>query len=286
MSRTADLLELVRAPAALTVLGDALVGSLSAGRHPGARGIALAVSSTCLYTAGMALNDYADAELDAVERPERPIPSGRISRRGALGVGVVLTAVGVGAAFVAGRAAGVVSLALAASLWSYDLALKSTAAGPLAMAACRGLDVMMGGAGVGWRGAVIPAAGIAAHTLAITAVSRGEVSGTTPAVGRAAVAVSALAAASGLAGSSANRAGAIAGGANYLGAVLPSQLAVAAEPGAEQARRATRAGIRAVVPLQAAFAARAGAPVSTAVLLGVDVLGRMLGRARRRGDIT
>ena len=34
----------------------------------------------CLYAAGMVLNDAFDAELDARERPERPIPSGRISR--------------------------------------------------------------------------------------------------------------------------------------------------------------------------------------------------------------
>ena len=37
----------------------------------------------CLYTAGMALNDVIDAPIDAMERPNRPIPSGRISRRAA-----------------------------------------------------------------------------------------------------------------------------------------------------------------------------------------------------------
>lgn len=33
--------------------------------------------------AGNAVNDYYDAEIDAVNNPERPIPSGRLSRRGA-----------------------------------------------------------------------------------------------------------------------------------------------------------------------------------------------------------
>jgi 4-hydroxybenzoate polyprenyltransferase len=285
VSRTADLLELVRAPAALTVLGDALVGALSAGRRPGGRTAALAVSSSCLYTAGMAINDYADADLDARERPERPIPSGRVSRGTALGVGAALTAVGVGAAFAAGRASGVVSLALTAALWSYDLVFKNTAAGPAVMALCRGLDVLMGGAGPGWRGAVVPAAGIALHTLAVTAVSRGEVTGTTTTVGRAAVATSAAAAATGLLGAPPSSAGMVAGGANYLAAVLPGQLAVASTPDAHSARNATRAGIRAVVPLQAAFAARAGAPIATGALLAIDLLGKALGR-RRKADIT
>lgn len=285
MIRAADVVELVRAPAALTVLGDALVGSLSAGDRTGARNLALAVSSACLYTAGMALNDFADAELDARERPERPIPSGRVSRGAAFGVAATLTAVGIGAAFFAGRAAGLVSLGLTVSLWSYDLVFKSTPAGPAVMAACRGLDVLMGGAGPRWRGALVPAAGIAAHTVAVTVVSRGEVTGTTSFVGRAAAATSVAAAATGLLGVG-DRAAAIAGGANYLGAVLPPQLAVASSPDAEHARNATRAGIRAVVPLQAAFAARAGAPGATAFLLGVDLLGRLLGRFRKKADIT
>lgn len=286
MIRGADLLDLVRAPAALTVLGDALVGAVSAGRPAGGRTAALAIASTCLYTAGMAINDFADADLDAAERPERPIPSGRVSRREALAVGSVLSVVGIGAAFAAGRASGLVSLALTASLWSYDLVLKSTAAGPFAMALCRGLDVMLGGAGAGWRRALVPAAGIATHTLAVTAVSRGEVHGTSAGTGRAAVTASVVAAASGLLGSPASPAGAVAGGANYLRAVLPSQLEAVATPDAAHARRATRAGIRAVVPLQAAFAARAGAPLATGVILAIGAVGTLIGRSRTKGDIT
>lgn len=313
MTRVADYLELVRAPAALTVLGDAVVGAVSAaganGRRdatgantrrdpartaerrdattslPPLRTAALAGSSVCLYSAGMALNDYADAELDAQERPERPIPSGRISRERALATGAVLTAAGVGAAFAAGRASGLVSLALAGALWSYDLVFKATPAGPAVMALCRGLDVLLGAAGPGWRGALLPAAAVAVHTAAVTAVSRGEVSGTTTIIGRSAVVASTAVAASGVLGRSA-RAAALLGGARYLAAVLPGQLAVAREPGATQARDATRAGIRAIVPLQSALTARAGAPVATAALLAVETIGRLLGRRRTRGDIT
>lgn len=288
MTRVADYLDLVRAPASLTVLGDAVVGALSArgpGVHAPVRVGALAVSSVCLYSAGMALNDWADADLDALERPERPIPSGRISRDRALAVGAGLTALGVGSAFVAGRSSGLVAIALAGALWAYDTVFKPTAAGPVVMAVCRGLDVMMGAAGPGWRSALIPAGAVAAHTVAVTAISRGEVDGSTETTGRAAVAASVAVAASGLLGQG-NRPAALLGGARYLAAVLPGQLAVARRPGATEARDATRAGIRAVVPLQSALAARAGSPVATAALVGVETLGRLLGRRRSTGDIT
>lgn len=288
MTRVADHLDLVRAPASLTVLGDALVGALSA-RGTGGDGPlrvgALAAASVCLYSAGMALNDWADAEIDALERPERPIPSGRISRDRALAVGVGLTALGVGAAFAAGRRSGLVSLALAGALWAYDTVFKPTVAGPVVMALCRGLDVMMGAAGPGWRSALVPAGAVAAHTVAVTAISRGEVDGSTATTGRVVVATSVAVAASALPGRS-NRSAVVLGGARYLAAVLPGQLAVVRDPGAAQARDATRAGIRAVVPLQSALAARAGSPVATAALLGIETLGRVLGRRRSTGDIT
>nr|BFE72579.1 hypothetical protein GCM10020092_058800 [Actinoplanes digitatis] len=93
----------------------------------------------------MAANDWADRDLDAAERPERPIPSGRISAPAALGIAAGLTAAGLA---LAARAGGARALAvagpLAAAVWAYDLRLKNTAAGPAGMAACRALDVLLG----------------------------------------------------------------------------------------------------------------------------------------------
>lgn len=285
VSRVSDYLELVRAPASLTVIGDALVGAASARGGVGGRSVALVGASVCLYSAGMALNDYADADLDARERPERPIPSGRVPRPHALAAGVVLTGTGVGAAFLGGRAPGLVSLALAGALWSYDLVFSSTPAGPAVMALCRGLDVMLGGAGRGWRRAVLPATAVAAHTAALTAVSRGEVTGTTAATGRAAVATSIAVAAAAVAAPG-DRAAGLVGGARYLAAVLPGHRAVARHPGAIEARAATRGAILALVPLQIALAARTGSLPVVAVLLAVETAGRLLRRRRAKGDIT
>ncbi|WP_354606243.1 UbiA family prenyltransferase [Streptomyces panacea] len=136
--------ELLRVSALFTVPGDALAGAASAGVRPN-RGTALAVgASLCLYEAGMALNDWADRDEDAVERPHRPIPSGRITPNAALTAAGALTATGLLLASRAGRPALALSTALAATVWAYDIRLKHTAAGPAAMGAARALDVLLG----------------------------------------------------------------------------------------------------------------------------------------------
>ncbi|MEU6798198.1 UbiA family prenyltransferase, partial [Nonomuraea wenchangensis] len=148
------LLELVRAPAALSVPGDTMAGAAAAGRRP-APGLALA--SVLMYWSGMALNDWSDRETDAVERPERPIPSGRVRPGAALGLAAALTGAGLATAALAGGRRGLtVAGLLAGAVWAYDLGLKRTAAGPASMAACRVLDVLLG-AGEQARAAV-PAA--------------------------------------------------------------------------------------------------------------------------------
>ncbi|MDV9201913.1 UbiA family prenyltransferase, partial [Streptomyces sp. Wh19] len=83
--------ELVRAPAAITVPGDVVAGALAAGRPGIRRTTGLAASSVALYWAGMALNDWADRAEDATERPERPIPSGRLTPSAALATAIGLT---------------------------------------------------------------------------------------------------------------------------------------------------------------------------------------------------
>ena len=69
--------------------GNAVVGGVAAlvgGYLGGSLGFAvgIAAAATVFGTgAGNAVNDYYDADIDAVNNPERPIPSGRLSRRGA-----------------------------------------------------------------------------------------------------------------------------------------------------------------------------------------------------------
>jgi 4-hydroxybenzoate polyprenyltransferase len=97
----------------------------------------------------MVLNDVFDLRTDLLERPERPIPSGRVSPKAArrLGWNLLMLGVmlGIGAAFFAGHARpGMVAALLAANIVLYDAWLKRTPGGPLAMGACRMLNVILG----------------------------------------------------------------------------------------------------------------------------------------------
>ncbi|MFB6719225.1 SCO3242 family prenyltransferase [Kribbella sp. NPDC056345] len=260
------LVELVRAPAGLTVPGDVLAGAAAVGDLRVGRAVGLSASSICIYWAGMALNDWADRELDAVERPERPIPSGRVPAQTAFNLAAGLTAGGlVLSALSGGRSTLATSAALAATAWTYDVVAKNTIAGPAVMASARALDVLVG-AGAERRRALAPALAVGAHILAVTTLSRGEVHGGTPTPARASLATTA--ALTLLASTPQPRAphlrlgwataAALAGW--FARGVVPAQLAAAREPDAAHVRGAVGAGIHGLVPLQAAWVARAGAP--------------------------
>jgi len=274
-----DLAELVRLPAALTVPGDSLSGAVAAGHPLGRRGALMPAASICLYWAGMALNDYADRDLDAVERPERPIPSGRVRPRQALGLAAGLTVAGLGLATVS---AGPRVLPLAATLggvvWAYDLALKDTPAGPVAMAAARGLDVLL--AAGGSRAALVPAGLLGAHTAGVTVLSRGEVHGSTPVIASAVTAgtvMVALAAAAPRVGRVPAVAAVVMAGV-YASTVGRAQGRAVSNPDARTVRTATGAGIRGMIPLQAALAARGGAPLAGLGLLAMGPLAKAAAR--------
>jgi 4-hydroxybenzoate polyprenyltransferase len=109
----------------------------------------IAIASCLLYLSGMVLNDVFDAEVDAFDRPERAIPSGRISSRAAALAGWAMLASGVLAASFAsfmasnGRPA-LIAILLALGVVLYDGVLKRTPLAPLVMGACRMLNVLLG----------------------------------------------------------------------------------------------------------------------------------------------
>lgn len=259
MTALRDLIELVRAPAALSVPGDVIAGAAAAGALD-RRTAGLACSSICLYWAGMAANDWADRRLDAVERPERPIPSGRVPAGTALGAAVGLTVAGLAVAGLAGgRRALAVAVPLAAAVWAYDVAAKGTPAGPPTMALCRGLDVLLGATAGSRPAAALPAAlTVAAHTYLLTALSHAEVSGADPRLPAATLAGTAALAAVTARGTGEPVRAALAGWyAAQFG--LPQARAVA-DPCARRVRDAVSAGIVSLPALQGALTARGGAP--------------------------
>ncbi|SER80850.1 SCO3242 family prenyltransferase [Streptomyces qinglanensis] len=302
--RAAAWAQLLRISAVSTVPGDAVVGAVAGGSGPG-RGTALAAgASLCLYEAGMALNDWADQEEDARERPQRPLPSGRIQPRAALAAATGLTATGLALAARAGRLPLLTATALATTVWAYDLRLKHTPAGPAAMAAARSLDVLLGAAaterpaapGTDGTSALPPGPGPApvlgaaalmgAHTLAVTSVSRREAEGGAPAVPLAAL--GAVAATTALLAR--QRAPLTLAACTAYAATAARPLAHAAlNPSPPLLQRAVGGGIRAMIPLQAALTARAcrsshpprartAGSLSAAALLGLLPVARRLSR--------
>lgn len=146
-------LQLVRLPNVFMAITDVLMGYLfsHAVLQPGDGSLLglLVVTSVLLYMAGMVLNDVFDADIDAQERPDRPIPSGRVSRPTArlvgwqfLGLGVItgwLVAIRVG-----DLRPGIIVSLLAGCVVLYDGFLKRLPIGPLGMGACRMLNVLLG----------------------------------------------------------------------------------------------------------------------------------------------
>lgn len=262
MTSPRDIVELVRLPAALTVPGDVITGAAASGELRSWRPAALAASSCCFYWAGMALNDYADRELDAVERPERPIPSGRVSPTTALRLAGGLTLTGMALAAATGGRALAVATPLAGAVWTYDLVAKPTPAGPLVMGSARFFDVLLGGARAP-RQALPAAFTLGIHTTGVTMLSRGEVHGSTPSTARASLATTVGVGATVVNGALRDRrcrplarlaSAAFAG--TYAVAVGRAQASAVQDPNATTVHVATRRGIHGMVPLQAALTAR------------------------------
>jgi 4-hydroxybenzoate polyprenyltransferase len=180
MQRVRDYIELVRPANVVTAFADVLAGYALAGLGNAGTLPWLLPATACLYAGGIVLNDYFDRHLDRVERPERPIPSGRVSARAAATLGGVLLAAGVVFAGQATRAALMVAAAIAVAVLVYDRWGKRISfVAPLNMGLCRALNLLLGAAAVEtalkeqWPIAVIPFAYIAG----VTALSRGEVHG-------------------------------------------------------------------------------------------------------------
>ena len=177
-------LQLLRLPNVFTAVADVAMGYLVAGGGADNWPLlaALGTASAALYLAGMVLNDVFDVELDATERPTRPIPSGRISLPAARQLGVALMLLGVVsggiAAVLAGQVwPGIVAVALAALILAYDGWLKPTLLAPLAMGGCRLLNVLLGMSTTcgPWHGYyLLIAGGVGVYIAGVTWLARTE----------------------------------------------------------------------------------------------------------------
>ena len=277
-------LELLRPANVVTAIADVLAGYAVAGRTQPAALPWLVGATMCLYAGGVVLNDVFDRHIDAVERPERPIPSGRVPASNAAAVGAALLAAGLLAASRATRDALIVAAAIAALVILYDARTKRhPVVGPINMGLCRGLNLLLGvSAVVGtvwsrWPIALFPVIYIAA----VTAVSRGEVHG-----GRATVATAALISLTGVvigllalaAGVSTHRIAGMVLVAALAYRVLPAFWRVVQEPRPLLIRRAVKAGILSLVLLDSAISAMYAGPLYAAAVLATGLVAGSLAR--------
>ena len=155
-----DYGRLLRLSLAPSALADVLVGVIvGAGGHwvGGPAPWLLMASSLCIYHGAMALNDWADREVDARVRPDRPLPSGRVSSSSCLGLALLLMLSGVILAWIASTPAGIWMGAVACLAVLYDLWGRGSVIGPLLLACCRGGNLLAGLALAGWsQGATAP----------------------------------------------------------------------------------------------------------------------------------
>jgi 4-hydroxybenzoate polyprenyltransferase len=152
-----DYAQLVRLPNTFTAWADIFVGALATGLLFSRWYVLLCLlaASTMLYWSGMIWNDYFDLDQDRLERPGRPLASGRITLGTAKSLGIGLMLGGVLFAALAGLRIEndewafrwrplVLSVILVIAIFLYDGMLKATAAGPVMMGLCRFFNVLLG----------------------------------------------------------------------------------------------------------------------------------------------
>ncbi len=170
----------------ITAIADILAGLAIAGLNFTAdnflwgNAILLSISTVGLYGGGVVFNDVFDAELDAIERPERAIPSGKVSKQNAIILGITLLFIGNFTAFMASSMSGFLAIIISILALFYDRFGKhNNLFGPINMGLCRGVNLLLGISIINpsvyewWWVSIVPVI----YISAITMISRGEVHG-------------------------------------------------------------------------------------------------------------
>jgi 4-hydroxybenzoate polyprenyltransferase len=139
-------LQLTRPANLVTAITDILAGMAIAQFTFSSFSPALLVVSTLgLYGGGVVMNDVFDAKLDSIERPERPIPSGKVPLSSATVLGISLLLLGILAAAMFSLQSGMIAIIVALLTILYNrFAKHHVFFGPLTMGMCRGGNLILG----------------------------------------------------------------------------------------------------------------------------------------------
>ncbi len=158
-----------------TVWTNALAGAVLAAAADVRTVVLAGLALTAFYVGGMWLNDAFDAEIDAREKADRPIPRGEAARRTVFLVGFGLLGLGVVISFILGTLAGLFGIALAGFVLAYDALHKKTALSPVLMGATRFCCYLLPAATVGFGPQVMfGAMGLFAYIVGLTYAAKQE----------------------------------------------------------------------------------------------------------------
>ena len=122
-----DLARLIRVFEVLLIVGGSFVGAHLAGVLGKLDPVPLILTSLAnglLFAASMALNDWRDVDEDAINKPHRPLPSGRIARSTALRVAITGFVAGTALSAIADPRLGLAAAAGSGASVGYSLFLK------------------------------------------------------------------------------------------------------------------------------------------------------------------
>jgi len=142
-----EYFQLVRIPGIFTAFSNVLIGYFfSLSSTPDFTSLPfLLVTSGMLFSAGMIFNDFFDLNIDKKERPNRPLPSGKISKQKALFLGIIFLIIGNIFAFIVGYDSLFLSLVMTGIIISYNYRLKfSSFLGIFSLSVIRFLNVLLG----------------------------------------------------------------------------------------------------------------------------------------------
>jgi 4-hydroxybenzoate polyprenyltransferase len=172
------LLRLGRVSNLPTVWTNVIAGATIANTAANIIDIALiGLAMTAFYVGGMYLNDFFDRDIDARERPGRPIHAGDISAGAVSAIGFILLAVGVMLLVRFGLLTVIWGLALAGAIVLYDAWHKGNVFAPVIMGLCRAFVYLATGAAVSGEIRVALIAGavaLAAHVIGLTYAAKQE----------------------------------------------------------------------------------------------------------------
>ncbi|MCX8226649.1 MAG: UbiA family prenyltransferase [Sulfitobacter sp.] len=159
-----------------TVWTNAVAGAVLAGNPSLPTILVVGIALTLFYTGGMWLNDAFDAEIDAQERKNRPIPMGEIAVGTVFVAGYAMLAAGILIAFSFGVMAGLAGIALAAAVVLYDWLHKRTVLSPVIMGVTRFFCYILAALAVAkiTGPVVFGALGLAAYIVGLTYAAKQE----------------------------------------------------------------------------------------------------------------